>query len=200
MEKTKETCSPVHLQTPLSKVDSVSEFNTVIDNYYETVYNYILKLTASYHEAEDLTQETFIRAYTHFNQFRGGSIKAWLFSIARSIFLNKTVRNRYRKLVSLADPSVDISNLQYKITPNKEVIHRHEVSYVWEIARRLHPRQYEILWLYYGEGLTHLEIAQIMGLTFLHVRVLLHRARMALFKELRKDKVGQEILQIYKEL
>ena len=62
------------------------ELTEWIEQYGESVLTYILLIVRDYQQAEDLTQETFIKAYKHQHQFeQKSSVKTWLFSIAHNV-------------------------------------------------------------------------------------------------------------------
>jgi RNA polymerase sigma-70 factor (ECF subfamily) len=71
----------------------IREFEETALVHLDILYNTALKMTRSPEDAEDLVQETFIRAYRFFDKFeKGTNCKAWLFKIMRNNFIN-----RYRK-------------------------------------------------------------------------------------------------------
>ncbi|HHT9130488.1 MAG TPA: sigma-70 family RNA polymerase sigma factor [Candidatus Brocadiaceae bacterium] len=73
------------------------EFEEIAMGYVDSLYNMALRLVFNKEEAEDLVQETYLKAYRFFNTFqKGTNIKAWLFKILRNTFINK-----YRKKVSM---------------------------------------------------------------------------------------------------
>ena len=62
------------------------ELTEWFDEYGESILTYILLMVRDYQQSEDLTQETFIKAYRHQQQFKQkSSVKTWLFSIARNV-------------------------------------------------------------------------------------------------------------------
>jgi len=68
-------------------------------------------------------------------------------------------------------------------SPAHTAEHRDRVDNLWERARAVLPaRQFEILWLRFAEDLSTEETARIVGLTQVHVKVLVHRARQILLK------------------
>ncbi|MCF6157036.1 MAG: sigma-70 family RNA polymerase sigma factor [wastewater metagenome] len=76
--------------------NSRKEFEEIAIRHIDSLYNMALRLVLNREEAEDLVQETYLKAYRFFNTFeRGTNIKAWLFKILRNTFINK-----YRKTVS----------------------------------------------------------------------------------------------------
>jgi len=82
------------------------EFEEAALVYMNAIYNAALRLTRNTTEAEDLFQETFLRAYRFFHQFqRGTNCRAWLFAILHSIFINR-VRERSRTWVEFDEERV----------------------------------------------------------------------------------------------
>ncbi|MFQ5658072.1 MAG: sigma-70 family RNA polymerase sigma factor [Candidatus Methylomirabilales bacterium] len=72
------------------------EFEDTALVHMNSIYNVALRLTRNKTEAEDLFQETFLRAYRFFHQFRSGTnCRAWLFAILHSLFVNRVRRAPY---------------------------------------------------------------------------------------------------------
>lgn len=73
------------------------EFEEIAMAYVDSLYNMAVRLVFNKEEAEDLVQETYLKAYRFFDTFqKGTNIKAWLFKILRNTFINK-----YRKTASM---------------------------------------------------------------------------------------------------
>ena len=71
--------------------------------HLDAVYRFAIRLTGSADEAEDLVQETFLRAFRSWDQYaRGTNAKSWLFTICRNVFLRKRERaQRHEEILSL---------------------------------------------------------------------------------------------------
>ncbi len=92
------------------------EFEDIAMEHIDSLYSMAIRLVFNKEAAEDLVQETYLKAYRFFNTFqKGTNIKAWLFKILRNTFINK-----YRKTVNLPseifyeDVESINSNLSYK--------------------------------------------------------------------------------------
>ncbi|MCP9237207.1 sigma-70 family RNA polymerase sigma factor [Lewinella sp. JB7] len=72
-------------------------FEAELLGHYQMVYNFLLRMTGSSSDAADLTQETFARAYLKIDQYEAGTnARAWLFCLARNLFIND-YRKRKRR-------------------------------------------------------------------------------------------------------
>ena len=56
--------------------------------YFQDIYRFLLSLCRDHHTAEDLVQETFLRAYLHVEDYENASIKSWLFTVAYHAFID----------------------------------------------------------------------------------------------------------------
>ncbi|GAB62162.1 MAG: sigma-70 family RNA polymerase sigma factor [Candidatus Jettenia sp.] len=94
------------------------EFEEIAMRHIDSLYNMALRLILNKEEAEDLVQETYLKAYRFFNTFeKGTNIKAWLFKILRNTFINK-----YRKTMSMPNEFFyeDTESLNNHITYDEE--------------------------------------------------------------------------------
>jgi RNA polymerase sigma-70 factor (ECF subfamily) len=147
-------------------------FAPLVAQHHEAIYNFLLGMTRSPHDAEDLTQETFLKAWKAFARFdQRSSFSSWLFTIAR-----RTAYNHFRSRRPVLDPA-DAPEPTDHSDPSSILSRREAGSDLWRLARTLKPNHYEALWLRYGEGFSMAETARIMGVHLLYARVLIHRAR-----------------------
>src|SRR5690625_135154 len=90
------------------------------DKYAETIYNYILIMVKNHQVAEDLTQETFIKAHIKSHQFKGNSeLKTWLYRIAYT-----TTMNYFRKqhpIPTLFDSSIKVKSAEQSFLEQKDL-------------------------------------------------------------------------------
>jgi RNA polymerase sigma-70 factor (ECF subfamily) len=87
-----------------AKAGNLTAFEKLISSYEKKIYNYCLRMTNNREDAEDLTQEVFIRVYNSLKRFRGNSqLSTWIYRIAHNVCID-----RYRKAklttISLSQP------------------------------------------------------------------------------------------------
>ena len=139
-----------------------------IESFYrdhsKSVYAFLLSLSRDRALAEDLTQDTFVKATRALSGFRGGDPRSWLFAIARSVFIDHTRRRRPEPTDSL-DPTA---------TSGPDIEERTVIELVLD---RLSDRQRMALLLVDHAGLSYAEMAAIVGTSPDAAKGLLHRAR-----------------------
>jgi RNA polymerase sigma-70 factor, ECF subfamily len=137
-------------------------------------------------DAEDIAQEALARAFQHFDRFDPRyRFSTWLYTIAtRLAHDDARSRRRQPKQISLRDIDCASSETNVDLLAQRQ----EEVGNLWQTARRaLSQDEYAAMWLRYGEDLSPVEIAKVMRKTRIGVRVLLHRARLALVEEVSKQ-------------
>jgi len=136
--------------------------------------------------ADDVTQEAFLRAQRSSSPHRGAaSEKSWLCAIALNL-----VRDRYRADARGREVPTDAGVLEEVATGSdaeQEVLQAEMSACVAEHLLQLPRPQYEVVALHDMGGLTHREIAALLGLTEGHSRVVLHRGRAALREILERN-------------
>jgi RNA polymerase sigma factor (sigma-70 family) len=99
---------------------NINEFSLVIAEYQHSMRTYALKFTQDIDDADDLMQDTMIKAIRYFDQFeKGTNLKGWLFTIMRNTFTNSYRKvQKDRDLVITAE-SITYENLAYSATANQ---------------------------------------------------------------------------------
>ncbi|MGM0881646.1 MAG: RNA polymerase sigma factor [Bacillota bacterium] len=160
------------------------EIERLIHKYWKDVWNYSYVLTQKHDMADDITQDTFIRAFRSIDSFRDEStIKTWLLRIARNITINYKRSAFFRKIVLLGYVQNDLS------TPSAETTYFDEqfVDRIWELVLRLPMKQREIILLNAHYQMPIADMADILGLPEGTVKSRLHRARLKIDKWLKED-------------
>jgi len=155
----------------------------LFDTYHNRIYRYILRLVRNRAEAEDLAQETFLRAYRRGESLRDpGAVRGWLYRIATHVCLD---RLRQRKALVSIDPEDDdeagIRRVETPISPSPsplEITERKETSACVQRCLDFLPDQYRaVILLREAHSLTAEEMAELLGVTVTTVKMRLHRAR-----------------------
>ena len=144
----------------------------VVGRHHRRVYGYLYQMTRQREDAEDLTQQTFIKALRHLDRVDPERpVINWLLTIAR-----RTALNHFRDGPRWAELPEDTAS--EAASPARTAEARDGVQNLWERARRmLSPREFEVLWLRFAEEQPTADIARVMSLTQIHVKVIVHRAR-----------------------
>ena len=172
-----QPCSPGLIRE--AQAGSLEAFEVIVAQFESRLFTYLHQFTRNAHDAEDLTQVTFLKAFRNLKQFDAGrSLTSWLFTIARRSAISHFRAAKSREVES-PEECLDRSDVA---DPSIQLVAKDDGAALWELAQRLKPRQREALWLHYGEDFPVAECARIMGLTQIHVKVLLHRGRHTLGK------------------
>ena len=124
-------------------------------------------------EIDEVVQDTFVRAFSSFDSFRGeSSLRTWLFTIARRLVLDRRRAQRRRP----ATESLEDVELAAGFTALDSIVAEEAEGQVREAVERLSPTQREVFTLRVGEGLSYKEIAEIVGTTEGAARVHYHNA------------------------
>lgn len=154
-------------------------------------YNLARWLTRNDHDAEDVVQESYLRAYRFFGGFRGGDGRAWLLTIVRNTCYTWFQQNRPRELTDSLDDAAN--NIESDApSPEAELIKNADGKLVTRALEELPLEFREVLVLREMEGLSYKEIADIADVPLGTVMSRLARARKRLQQILAPD-VAREV-------
>lgn len=162
-------------------------FAALYQENVQRIYNYIYYRTGNRSDAEDLTARVFQRAYKHIGNYKKTSVpfSAWLYRIAHNLVANWHRDNSRRHEVPLEDQEF---NLQQVERPETEVVINQEVEGLLRVMRALPGDRQLLIVLKYLDGLSNVEIAQIMGRSEGAVKSLYHRTLLELREKLEGGK------------
>ncbi len=160
--------------TKKAKLDA--DFERLYKAHARDVYSYAYYRVGNHHDAEDLTEQTFLQAYRHFaraqREAAGRPLRPWLIRIAHNLAANH-YRSRARRPQS---PLEDSETLPARHSTEDLVTSRDELARVLEGVRRLPDDRREALIMRFSLGMDNREIARALGRTDGATKVLIHRA------------------------
>ena len=176
------TISEVLTATDQSPATPFDDLASVISLYEQRIFRFLLASTRDRDIAQTLTQETFLRAWTHRNSFREDcSISTWLMRIALNLLRDHTRTQRFRFWKRASATAVDVSDVSEHI-PNREssledrIVAKEQLAIIWDAVAQLSQRQRTIFLLRFVEELDLSEIAATTGLPISTVKSHLYRA------------------------
>lgn len=167
-----------------------SDISAIYERFGSRIYSYLRRLTQNAELAEDLTQETFLRAVKSFQSFRGeGEISNWLYRIATNLFRDYLRARKGKEQDAWDDEEMpDISQVPATDPPVTQFLERQAVMQCVRDCIAALPAPYRAALLLYAiEGKTVEESAAILGCSKEAVKVRLHRGR-HLFKSLATER------------
>lgn len=145
-------------------MDGTQTIESFYRMYARSVYAFLVSMCHDRIWAEDLMQETFIKATRSLGGYRGGNPRSWLFAVARTVFLDDVRKRRPAPVAVMVESPVLDPDLA-------------EVDAIQRALAALPDRQRLALVLCDHAGLTYAEVAEAVGCTPAAVKVLIHRAR-----------------------
>ncbi len=173
----------------------IAAFNEIVGRYKGKIYNYLYRMTGSADDAEDLTQEVFVRMYTSIGSFRAeASLSTWLFRIAGNLCVDAFRRGKKeRGTMSLDAPvagsdedsgaSRDVPD--WSAEPDKLFGRKELGAHIEAALQKLPPKLRSAVILHDVEGLAYEEIAQAERIPLGTVKSRIFNARVALREHLR---------------
>ena len=145
-------------------------FQEMYDLYSDDVYRFALSLAGDRHEAEDITSDTFVRAWVNKDSIRTETLKAYLFTIARNQFLQQRRKRKPQEVLN--DLHVDSAP-----TPDKIAESRVELGRVNKMLQALPEADRTAFVLRVYHDLPYAEIARILQISLSAAKVRIHRVR-----------------------
>src|SRR3989475_2354998 len=167
-------------------------FAVLVERYKDAVQNLAYRMLSNVTEAEDVTQEVFVRAYTQLATYKPAhKFSTWLLSIASHLAIDQLRRRRF-----LALPLEDVPFLEW-ITdlgagPEQSALQGEQQDEIQAYLRRLPSKYRAVIVLRYWYDFSSEEIASALKLTPPLVKARLHRARELLARYIKDNKQNEE--------
>jgi len=161
-----------------AKAGDRAAFARLVSAYQGPVYNLCYRMLGNPAEAEDATQETFLRVYTKMNTYQPDrKLSSWVLAIASHHCIDRLRRHRGDTWSLDADPMAEAVPAT-ALGPEETALRREAQDEIQRAVDQLEPSYRVPLILRYWLGLSYVEIAEILGLTVQAVKSRLHRARL----------------------
>ena len=175
------------------RVQLLTQFEGLVQRYQKEIVSFHYRLVGNKFEAEDLAQDTFIKAYKNFETIKDqAKAKSWLYRVARNVAVDFFRRNQHREI------ALDASALEYY---TQATAVDHEVQLVnsevsKELAKcieQLNADDKTIVKLLYYEGFSYKEICDMLRINQNTLKSRLHRARKSLLQIIEGNKLLYDI-------
>src|SRR5579859_6600507 len=172
-------------------VDDQDAFTVLVERYKDAVQNLAYRMLSNTAEAEDVTQETFVRAYTQLATYKPAhKFSTWLLSIASHLAIDQLRRRRF-----LALPLEDVPFLEWVTDlgtgPEQSALEGEQHDEIQVYLRRLPSKYRAVIVLRYWYDLPYDEIAAMLKLTPALVKARLHRARELLARYMKENQLQE---------
>ncbi|HOK09959.1 MAG TPA: RNA polymerase sigma factor [Candidatus Hydrogenedens sp.] len=173
-------CTELELVRRSRKGDTEA-YAELVRKYQQVVFNIAYRFMRDVSLAEDMAQEAFIKAFKHIKGFRGDcSFSTWLYRVTCSVCLTELSRRKKRCEVGL-QPNTPVGSVESKVN-EYEIAEK-----IRECVTRLSDRYATVLTLYYLNGISYEEIAEIMDIPVGTLKTWMFRARKQLRKVVEKE-------------
>ena len=197
--KTDEVAADKLLVDRFKKGDQAA-FDEMVLRYWDRIFVMVKQLLGNSEDAEEVTQDAFVRAHRGLENFRGDSaFSTWLYQIATNLARNKYWywwRRKRDKSISFDQPLSEEGDLTLADvfpaeaqTPKEETVTREFVDRIGECMQMLNTKHREVLVLRNVQNLSYEEIAAILNISVGTVKSRIARARNGL-----REKMGREFL------
>ena len=163
---------------------SVTEltFDAIFRDYGKGLYAFLFRMSGNQHDAEDLTQETFLSVMKKLPTFKGdSSLKTWMYSIATNKFRDALRYGKIREHDELSG-----NEPVHSKSPLSELMIKESGEQVKKAFYGLNEQHRAAFTLVRFEGLSYKEAAQTLGITLDTVRMRVHRAHLLLAEQLKE--------------
>jgi RNA polymerase sigma factor (sigma-70 family) len=156
----------------------------IVRDHSARVYRLAYRLTGNQHDAEDLTQETFVRVFRSLHTYAPGTFEGWLHRITTNLFLDQARRKQRIRMDTMGEDSDRYVSGDQLGAPERAFEHGNLDTDVQQALAELAPEYRAAVVLCDIEGLSYEEIAVTLGIKLGTVRSRIHRARARLRESL----------------
>jgi len=180
----------------------VNAFEMIVKRYEKMIYNLALTKTQNRENAQDLSQECFLRAYKMLRSYRTDSaFSTWIYRICQNLISDFYRKNKKMKTVSLSisddgygDDEIKEKDIaDYDSEPSEQIIREEKIKKIREIINSLPEDLKEMIVLRDLQNLSYTEISEMLGVEIGTVKSRLNRAREKLKNNILKNNKNGEL-------
>ena len=170
---------------------SLESFHRLYQSYSKAIYNFIWRLVGGSADAEDLTQETFLKAHSELKKLRDpAQFKYWLYRIARNEVYQQLRKSQRATVVSIDDEEVSyydfLEDGSSGLDPESQVLARELNRVIHQALDAMSPKYRDVFVLAVFQKESCEDISKIVGRSLLSVKTDIYRARLAVKEQLNK--------------
>ncbi len=182
-EKSQETPAPASTDAE-PDLDATAEFEKLVEENSDFVYNVAYRMMSNPQEAEDVAQDAFLSAYRAWDRFRGESrVTTWLYRITVNAALMRLRKTKNQRLLTHTGIE-DVEVVDWAASPSRDTLNSELGEKLREGIDLLEPDLRAALVLRDVQGLSNTEAAEILEISVSALKSRLHRARVMLRKYL----------------
>jgi RNA polymerase sigma-70 factor (ECF subfamily) len=173
-----------------AKDGNQAAFRFLLDTFWPNVYNYQLKRSKSENDAEDITIQTFSKAFDKIHTFDDQyAFKTWLITISKNVHIDLL---RKKKASIFAETTIEQEDKVYLVvdenpTPEDKIIREQNLAKLLRDIKKLKPKYQEVIQLRYLQELSYKEISKQINEPMNNVKVKLLRAKKLLAAIIKKS-------------
>lgn len=159
-----------------------------LNTYGQQVFILVARIVSNQEDAEELTQDVFLKAFQHLSSFKGtSSFSTWIYSIAYNTAISSARKKKFDTFVMDDALLANISDTQVDEALNDEG--EEQIAKLNRAMEQLDSEEQALISLFYYEEKTLNEVALILGLTESNAKVKLHRIRKKIYVLMKQEKV-----------
>lgn len=163
------------------------QYGILVDRYQDFIFTIIVRMLGSKEAAEEVAQDTFVKAYTSLSSYRGeAKFSSWLYRIAYRKALDFIKANKKHRAVSLVEEITEDAIMEVENALD-QLISQERKQYISNAIEQLDATDALIITLYYYDDASVKEIATIVALSEDNVKVKLYRSRKKLYVLLNRN-------------
>jgi RNA polymerase sigma factor (sigma-70 family) len=165
---------------------NINAFTYIVDRYKDNAYNLAFRICCNHEEAEEIAQDSFLKAYRALNGFKKkSSFATWLYRIVYNTAISH-VRIKKKRILSLEDFPVDATDFIGNNTSDEDADTEYRRSLINFTFQKISVEDRTLITLHYFEDLSIEEISEVTAISKSNIKVKLFRARQKMFQIIEK--------------